>query len=206
MKRLLTFLILAFALRHSADAVVIYSGLQNIAIPTDYNGIYINIDNAATSGSTILGWDINPFFGGAGLANSAAFQPARLASGNLDPILRLNVGDVVGAGLNYSTGFGGSGDPVSYLGVAANQFQVGSEGYLGFRFTTDASGGPYYGWMRVVFTNNTPGGLIKDWAHEDTGLQITISGVPEPSRVLLLGLGAAGFLQRRRREKRQPVS
>ena len=112
MKRLFAFALLSVALRHSANAAVIYSGLQNIAIPTDYNGIYINIDNGATSGSTILGWDINPFFGGAGLGNSSAFQPARLASGNLDPILRLNMGDVVGAALTYSTGLGGSGDRV----------------------------------------------------------------------------------------------
>ncbi|MFO1440415.1 MAG: PEP-CTERM sorting domain-containing protein [Verrucomicrobiaceae bacterium] len=199
MKRLFAFALLSVALRHSANAAVIYSGLQNIAIPTDYNGIYINIDNGATSGSTILGWDINPFFGGAGLGNSSAFQPARLASGNLDPILRLNMGDVVGAALTYSTGLGGSGDPVSYLGAAANQFQVGSEGYLGFRFTTDTSSGPYYGWMRVVFTNNTSGGVIKDWAYEDSGTQITISGVPEPSRAVFVLLGLFGLLMRRRR-------
>lgn len=199
MKRLLTFLILAFALRHSADAAVIYSGLQNIAIPTDYNGVYINLDTGATSSSVITGWDINPFFGGAGLGNSAVFQPARLASGNLDPMLRLNLGDVVGSSLIYSSGFGGSGDPVSHLGAAANQFQVGSEGFIGFRFTPDSSSSTYYGWIRVAFTNNTSGGLIKDWAYDDTGSAITIESVPEPSRALLLGLGLAGFLLRRKR-------
>jgi hypothetical protein len=200
MKRLLlTFVILSFGIRHSASAAVIYSGVQNIAIPTGFTGIYLNLDNAATGTSPITGWDINPFFGGAGVANSAAFQPARLASGNLDPALRLNVGDVVGAALTYSSGFGGSGDPIAHLGSAANQFQVGSEAYMGFRFNTDASTGPFYGWIRVAFTNNTSGGVIKDWAYDDTGSAITIESVPEPSRALLLGLGLTGLLLRRKR-------
>jgi len=195
MKSLLFLLILALP----AHSAVIYSGVQDIAIPTGYTGIYINLDNGATSSSVITGWDINPFFGGAGVANSTAFQPARLASGNLDPMLRLNLGDVVGATLTYSSGFGGSGDPVAHLGAAANQFQVGSEAYMGFRFTTDASAGPFYGWIRVAFTNNTSGGVIKDWAYDDTGSAITIESVPEPSRALLLGLGLTGFLLRRKR-------
>ena len=195
MKSFLFLLILALP----AHSAVIYSGVQNIAIPTGFSGIYINLDNAATNASPMTGWDINPFFGGAGFANSSAFQPARLASGNLDPALRLNIGDVVGAALTYSSGFGGSGDPVAHLGAAANQFQVGSEAYMGFRFTTDAASGPFYGWIRVAFTNNTSGGLIKDWAYDDTGAAITIESVPEPSRALLLGLGLTGFLLRRKR-------
>lgn len=199
MKRLLLSTLCPLLVAASAHAAVIYSGVQDIAIPTGYTGIYINLDNGATSTSTITGWDINPFFGGAGVANSTAFQPARLASGNLDPALRLNVGDVVGAALTYSSGFGGSGDPIAHLGAAANQFQIGSEAYMGFRFTTDASTGPFYGWIRVAFTNNTSGGLIKDWAYDDTGSAITIESVPEPSRVLLLGLGLTGFLLRRKR-------
>ena len=195
MKSFLFLLILALP----AHSAVIYSGVQNIAIPTGYTGIYINLDTGATGTSAITGWDINPFFGGAGFANSSAFQPARLASGNLDPALRLNVGDAVGAALTYSSGFGGSGDPVAHLGAAANQFQVGSEAYMGFRFTTDAASGPFYGWIRVAFTHNTSGGLIKDWAYDDTGSAITIESVPEPSRALLLGLGLTGFLLRRKR-------
>ena len=180
---------------------MIYSGVQNIAIPTGFSGIYINLDNAATNTSPITGWDLNPFFGGAGFANSSAFQPARLASGNLDPALRLNLGGVVGAALTYSSGFGGSGDPISHLGAAANQFQVSSEGYVGFRFNTDAAAGPYYGWIRVVFTNNTSGGLIKDWAYDDTGSAITIESVPEPSRAVLGLFGLLALNLRRRRSQ-----
>ena len=182
-----------------AQSAVIYSGLQNIAIPTGFTGIYLNLDNAATGTSPITGWDINPFFGGSGFANSSAFQPARLASGNLDPAIRLNLGDVVGSSLIYSSGFGGSGDPTPHLGLAGNQFAVGSEGYVGFRFNTDAVAGPFYGWIRVQFTNNIAGGVIKDWAYDDTGSALTIAAVPEPSRALFCMLGLISLHLRRRR-------
>ena len=48
---------------------------------------------------------------------------------------------------------------------------------MGFRFTTDGNAGPYYGWMRVVFTANTPGGVIKDWAYENNGTAIQTANV-----------------------------
>ncbi len=176
-----------------APAAIIYSGLQNIAIPTDFDGVYLDIDTGAFSTSTITGWDINPFFGGSAIGNSADFQPARLGTNNDDPILRLHYGDIVGGSLFYSTGEGGSGDPVSHLGSAYNQFDPGTEGYLGFKFTTNAAAGPYYGWMRVVLTNDTAGGLIKDWAWDDTGAPIH---TPEPGRACLLLLGAFGLLSR----------
>lgn len=202
MKRLLLALVFVLPVFHpAAHAAVIYSGLQNIAIPATFDGVYINIDNAATSSSTITGWDINPFFGGAGIANSSAFQPARTGTGNSDPIVNLNGGDIVGSTLNFSSGFGGSGDPVSHLGTGPGQFAPGHEGYIGFRFYTDSSSGPYYGWMRVILTANSSGGLIEDWSYDDSGSAITIpiTAAPEPSRALFLMLGclAAGFRRRR---------
>lgn len=184
----------------AAKAAVIYSGPQNIAIPTGFDGIYINIDTGATGGSAFTGWDLNPFFGGAGVANSAAFQPARTGTGNDDPILRLDYGEFVDPSRFFSTGFGGSGDPDPHLGTGPGQFTSGQEGYLGFRFTTDASSGPNYGWMHVLFTSNTSGGMIYDWAYDNTGSAIALpAGVPEPGRAGLLALGLIGWAARRRR-------
>lgn len=180
----------------SAPAAVIYSGLQNIAIPTDFDGVYIDIDTGAFSTSVFTGWDINPFFGGSAIGNSVDFQPARIGLNNDDPIVRLASGALVDSSLFFSTGEGGSGDPVSHLGFASNQFEPGAEGYLGFMFTKDDSSGPYYGWMRVLLTNGTTDGLIKDWAYDDTGAPIA---TPEPGRAALLLLGMLGLVTRRRR-------
>ncbi len=148
------------------DAAVIYRGLQNIAIPTDFTGVYLNIDNGTTGFAEFTGWDINPFFGGTGVSNSAAFQPARAGTSNGDRIISLGTGVTVNGSLLYATGEGGS---AGHLGVGANFFGIGQEAYMGFRFTTDGNTGPYYGWMRVFFTANTPGGVIKDWAYENSG-------------------------------------
>jgi hypothetical protein len=147
-----------------------------------------------------LGWDINPFFGGTGMANSTTFQPARTGTGNTDPAIRLNSGDLVSNALTFSSGFGGIGDPVSHLGSGPTQFAVGAESYLGFRFTKDNASGPYLGWMRVTFTNNTAGGFIHDWAYDDSGSPITVGlPIPEPSRTALLALFIGGTCFRRRR-------
>lgn len=150
----------------ASSSNVIYSGLQNIAIPTGFTGVYLNLDNGVTAFAEFSGWDVNPFFGGVGVANGAGFQPARIGSSNQDPIVRLNAGTIVDGSLLYSTGFGGSS---AHVGPAANQFQPGQEAYLGFQFTTDNNAGPHFGWMRVAFTANNPGGVILDWAY-DTGL------------------------------------
>ena len=155
-----------------ASGEVIYRGLQDIAIPTNFDGVYLNIDNGTTSTAEFSGWDINPFFGGVGVGNSARFQPARTGGTNESPIVALNFGASVGGNLTFSNGEGGS---ESHLGFGANQFGIGQEAYFGFQFSTDANQGPYYGWMRVVFTANVNGAIIKDWAYETSGLA-TIAG------------------------------
>lgn len=201
MKKLFVVALGTLLLTTSSQAAIIYSGLQNIPIPATFEGVYLNLDTGATSTSSMTGWDLNAFFGGAGLANSPAFQPARNGTVNDDAVMNLMMGSVVDGNLLYSTGYGGSGDRESHLGSGAGQFTVGTEGYLGFRFTTDSSNGPYYGWMRVLLTNNTSGAQIVDWAYENSGgsIQVGVGSVPEPSRAALLLLGGAGILVRRKR-------
>lgn len=168
-----------------AHATTIYSGLQNIPIPTDLVGVYLDIDTGITGfddNSPPAGWDINPFLGGQGVGNGPAFQPARLGAGNDDTLLRLALDDTIDMNRIFSTGYGGS---ETHLG---SQFVSGQEGYLGFRFTTNENAGPYYGWMRVVFTGNTAGAIIEDWAYENDGSAIVAGrqNIPEPGPVALL--------------------
>ena len=133
-----------------AAADVIYSGYQNISIPTNFTGASVTVD----------GGTINPFFGGVGVANDANFQPVRTGTGGLDPIVNLASGTTVDGSSVYSTGAGGS---FTHEGTGSGQFTAGTEGYLGMKLS-----GTNYGWMRVVFTNNTSGAVIKDWAYDNT--------------------------------------
>ena len=151
------FVTLTLGLPVAADTI--YSNFQNIAIPTDFTGVTVNI----------AGGTINPFFGGVGVANNDLLQPLRDGAGNLDTLLDLSVGATINAGSLYlSTGFGGSMD---HLG---STFTAGQEGYVGFKLN-----GADYGWMRVVFTGNTSGAVIKDWAYDNTGAAIVVGRVQQ---------------------------
>ncbi len=136
-----------------ATADTIYSNLQDTPIPTDFTGVFIDV-NGDTN------WDINPFFGGVGVANSSAFQPVRTSAGNLGTLQNFAVGSSIDVSGIFATGMGGSED---HLG---NTFTSGQEGYLGFKLAGN------YGWMRVVFTGNTAGAVVKDWAYDNTGAAI----------------------------------
>jgi len=152
--------LLALALPLPVAADIIYSNLQNIPIPTTFTGVMIDVDGTG-------GWDINPFFGGVGVANSPAFQPARTGNWCLDPLQDFAAGATIDGSCHYSTLFGGSD---SHLGTT---FTAGQEEYLGFKLNGD------YGWMRVVFTGNEAGAVVKDWAYDNSGSPIVIGEVQQ---------------------------
>jgi autotransporter-associated beta strand protein len=169
----LTSICLALGGAGSVRGAIIYSGLQDIAIPTDRAGVYLDIETGFASGSSFSGWDINPFYGGYAIATNTSFQPARVAASNGSAIVRYEVGDFVGSSLFPSLtgpvssfGYGGSLTGFSQE-TTPGKFRIGDEGYLAFRFITNNGLSMYYGWMRVVFTANTSGAVIRDWAYED---------------------------------------
>lgn len=155
-----------------SGAAIIYSGAKNLAIPNDFSGIYLNLTTGATGNSEFSGWDFNPFFGGLGVANSPAFQPVRTGSGSEDPILPIFLGNEIGAGLFYSTGYGGSGaeDNSGHLGTGEAQFTDGTISYIGFALLREED--VFYGWMRVRLTRNGLTGLLQSWAYDDSGVSI----------------------------------
>jgi autotransporter-associated beta strand protein len=145
----------------AARADVIYSELQNVLIPTNFTGVYLSLENGVVAENG--DWDINPFFGGAGVANSSRFQPARIGSGNEDRIINVGFGGVVSSSLIYSSGFGGS---EGHIGSGSNQFQSNTPGYIAFNYTP--AGSTFNGWMRVILNPNTSGGVLMDWAYDTT--------------------------------------
>lgn len=193
----------------TAHGQIVYSGIQDIAIPTDLDGVYLDLNTGTTSTSSFAGWDINPFYGGYAIANSPTFQPGRLTSAVDSQVLNLTSGALSGpSSFSVASTYAGS---EGHLGYGAGQFVPGTEGYIGFQFDPGGGNGPYYGWMRVVLTANSAGGLIRDWAYQMDGTLITVGytgsvPVPESKDGPLVGVGLLGVLalaqiRRARRER-----
>lgn len=189
------------AMAVSSSGAVIYSGEQNILIPSDFEGVYLNVETGVHGNSPILGSYVNLFFGGVGVFHEGEFQPVRVTTDSFSAIRKLTLGTVIGSGSVFGTdSVGGSGDIGSeHMGPGAMQFQAGVQGFMGFKLT---SATPVYGWMRVTF--DASGGTIHDWAYDDSGDPmgaglLSLMSVPEPGRIGLLLVGALGIVLRRRR-------
>ena len=152
-----------------AAADTIYSNYLNTAIPLNFTGVTVNI----------AGGTLNPFFGGVGVANNNLLQPFRNGATNLSPLKNFGVGTTLDVNQStLATTFGGS---QSHLG---SSFTAGQEGYIGFKLN-DAN----YGWMRVIFTNNIGGAVIKDWAYDNGGSPIKVGAVRQEGQDILLSSG-----------------
>ncbi len=158
-----SFAFLALTLSLPASGDVIYSNLLDTAIPLDFTGVTVTLAG---------GGSINPFFGGVGVANNDLLQPGRTVAGDLGALQNFAVGSTIDTSLLLGTGYGGS---QTHLGTT---FTAGQEGYIGFKLN-----GSNYGWMRVVFTGNTSGAVIKDWAYDNSGTAI-VTGRVQQSVVL----------------------
>ena len=154
-----------------AAADVIYSNYLNTTIPLDFDGVTINVG----SGS------LNPFFGGVGVANNVDLQPFRDGTGGLDTILNFTFGDTLNGSTTTLASPGGFGGSIDHVG---STFTAGTEGYVGFKLN-----GSNYGWMRVVFTNNTGGAVVKDWAYENSGAAISVGGIRRVGSDVVLSSG-----------------
>ncbi len=163
----------------AASAAIVYSGAQNIAITQDFEGVFINVTNFQSGQSANSSWDLNPFFGGLGIANSPDFQPVRIGTGNEDSILSLALGTSIGSSSTFSSGWGGSGaeDDSGHVGPGASQFTAGQTGYMGFKLIRDDT--VNYGWMRVILTQNGDTGSIVDWAYDTSGDSILSGSVTD---------------------------
>ena len=168
-----------------AEAAIVISGVQNIEIPTGMDGVYVDLSDGSTSSSEFSGWDVNFFLGGTGIYAASNFQPVREGTEWSDAVLNLSANSTVTASSKfYTEGINASSD---HLGSGEFEFTVGEEGYLGFQYTADSIA--YSGWMRVTLTNNTSGGIIHEWAWNDSGEGIVVGAfvaIPEPSQLLLI--------------------
>jgi hypothetical protein len=180
----------------TGEGAILYSGTQNITVTNSFTSVYLDVDAFSSLPTKDTGWDVDVFFGGQGFGNSTNFQPVRQVIAMDSPISRLEAGAIVDSSSGYYNLEAGSS---SHIGSSPDQFTSGSEGYLGFRLTENDGDGAYYGWMRVIFSNDGNSGTIIDWAYDNTGAPITVGVVPESSGIMLGGLGGLMMVLRRRR-------
>jgi hypothetical protein len=177
-----------------ADAQIVYSGPQNIAIGTGFSQ---NVDLDGDSNYDIL---LKNYVFGAGPYQGASvnFFPGKIVgfnAGSLAYVSALATGfliDSSSAGPTFlgSMAFGASNPNA--------QFNSVTDAYVGLSFPIGPA--THFGWVRVDVTNSTSTFVIKDWAYEATaGVGILAGAVPEPTSLGLLAAGAAGVATMRRR-------
>jgi hypothetical protein len=186
----------------STSAAVVSFINKNIAIPTDFAGVSLDLETGVSSVSLegLAGGDLNFVFGGQAFSNDAdqnattpSWQPVRADSGNTDVLENLGVGVEVGPSSTVSSSFGGSTDNFA-------NFTPGERGYVGFSLILDDGNETVaYGWVEVTFQNNDTPGMIHSWAYDDTGEPLAVAAVPEPTQSVLIIMGLAATALRRLR-------
>jgi autotransporter-associated beta strand protein len=163
----------------NVSGAIVSSGVMDLAIPSDFEGVYLNVSTFSHSGSEFATWDFNAFFGGLGLANAPSFQPVRSGMGNEDPVLALALGSEIGGGQLYSSGYGGSGaeDDSGHLGPGEEQFTDGVVSFIGFKLAREQA--IFYGWIKVTLSRNGSVGMIHEWAYDTSGSAIAAGAVDQ---------------------------
>lgn len=186
-----------------AQAAIVYSGVVNISIPLNIDGVYLNLVTGATgtAASAVTGWDINPY-SSSGLSWFAPSSPASshgLVRG-LGSSTTL-VDNLFGSGYVI----GATGTPVPNYGTGSNETTGAtaftfnsSNNIVGLRFFNEGTGTINYGWMRLslgaTFASTRS---IVEYAYENDGTGILAGNIPTPGALAVLGL--AGLAGRRRR-------
>lgn len=186
----------------TAPAAVVYSGLQNVSIPFGSGEVYVNVFTNASTNSYPGDYETAPwivaFFGGSGIGTGPLIRTVVTGSvvAGGEQTANLAQGTVVNALSRFSIGDSGFNGSETHTGPAINQFQLGTQGYIGYEFEPTVGGPSYFGVMRIT-VDNLGGATIHDWYYENTpGVAIA---VPEPSRVFLMLIGCIGFCMRRKR-------
>lgn len=172
-----------------AGAEVVCQLQQNLEVPQDGEGLYLNFITGVHAGSegAVPGFDFEPYASqNSEPANQLKFYWGSSTNGGAgvasagDTYAVLAPGDSIGAASLF-TRAGFTGD--------TSAWQAGlAEGYLGVRFKNEGTGAINYGWVRLSTT--APLGFpltILDWCYEDGGGDIVIAAAPATDTVFCDG-------------------
>lgn len=185
---------------HAAVISVDFSGHAFSAVPFNLDGVYMNlVTGAATSPSSNVGYDINPYFTGTTGATPGFrfYMPGTsgmIATGSIATPLAL--GTVIGASSTF-----GNGSSIYNANSASTDVH-----YFGFRFRNEDTASTNYGYIAIQQMVNPPvAGSVRilGYAYENTGASLAVTAVPEPSSVALMLGGLAAIAGLRRRMKAQ---
>ncbi|MEO5558926.1 MAG: hypothetical protein ABIO49_04070 [Dokdonella sp.] len=157
-------------------AVIICMAEQNIAVPQDGEGAYINFVTGMHGGSqgAVPGFDFDPYASQASNpSNQLKFYWGSASNNGAgvvttgDTYAVLTAGNAIGPASIFSR--------AGFTGVTT-AWQAGvTVGYLGTRFTNETTNTLTYGWVHL--TTSAPLGFpmnVLDWCYEDGGSAITV--------------------------------
>jgi hypothetical protein len=188
----------AVAAAGSAEAAIIYSGPQNIAIGQGFAQALL-IDGDEYPDITLKNYS---FINGPYQGATVDFYPGKLVAfpiaGTPYPtwyVTALDAGFLVdSAAVSFFTG------SMAYGAANPNaQFNDATGKFIGLQFPS--GGDNYFAWIRVNVNNEAGTFTIVDWAYDSSGAPIVVGAVPEPSTLGLLAAGAAGVAALRRRRR-----
>ncbi|MCS7032660.1 MAG: hypothetical protein NZ561_01545, partial [Phycisphaerae bacterium] len=136
-----------------ANAVIVYSGSVAIPVPDNLDGVYLNVVTGATgsTGTSVPGWDINPYSVVAGEFNLWGWstQTWYSSTGTIAGPYRVPAGTVIGPpATNYFRPGGGTN-------VGPQMNLNSTDNYLGFRFQHEGNANQiHYGWVQFAFGAN----------------------------------------------------
>jgi len=190
-------LLVAAGLSQSAQASILWSGPVNINIPSDINGVYLNVVTGHYSTSTLSHTDLHAYVAGGSLLSFDSDYNFPFGNGFISGISG-------GSGVNnlpdgYSIGpshISWSQDNITNgSGQTASPYWTpnSTSNLVGFRFDNEVNSQVHYGWARISLSADyasQPMSIVA-YAYESTpNTAIAAGAVPEPGTLALVGLGA----------------